>query len=342
MAQDAEPVVELPVPTLMALLSGANVTQAISVAARLNIADLLAEAPRSCAELAALTGTHAPSLNRLMRALASIGIFASEPNDHFALTRTAALLRSDVPNSLRAYAVMTGERWVWGALGDMALSVRTGQPGFERVFGAPLFDYYTAHPQAGAISAAALDSLSVADNAAIVAAYSFPLTGLVIDIGGGKGSLLGAILTANPTTRGLLFERPPVLKMARAVLGGTAIEDRCALLAGDFFHGLPADGDIYLMKKVIHDWNDAAAHAILSRCHAAMPDGARLLLAEMVVPEGDGPSPSKWLDLLMLTYTGGQERTASEYAALLASAGFAIDQVIPTQSNISLIEARKA
>ena len=329
-----------PAPDLMALISGAAVAQAIFVAAKLGIADLLREGPASAAALAAAAGVHAPSLDRVMRALAGIGVFAFDADGRFALTPLSDRLRSDAPGSLRAYAIMNGERWVWQSWGAIEHSVRTGRPAFEHVFGARLFDYYTANPEAGRVSAAALDSLSAADNAAVVAAYRFPASGVVVDIGGGQGSLLAAILAAHPDLRGVLVERPAVIDLARTAIAAAGLADRCDLLAGDFFAEVAVRGDVYLMKKVIHDWDDDDARAILSHCRAAMPASARLLLVEHVLPEANQPSPARWLDLLMLVYTGGRERTVADYASLLAAAGLRLERVIPTASRITVIEAR--
>ena len=330
---------EAPARTLLSLLSGAWVAQAIFIAAKLGIADILHRGPASCAELAAATKVHAPSLHRVLRALASIGLFADDAQGRFALTPLAELLRSDAPGSLRAYAIMNGERWVWQSWGDIEHSVRTGQPAFEHVFGASLFDYYTAHPEAGRVSADALNSLSAADNAALVAAYEFPESGTVIDVGGGQGTLLAAIMVANPGLQGILFERPPVLEVARSRLAAAGVGARCELVGGDFFAGVPGGGDFYLMKKVIHDWSDEAARSILTCCRAAMPTTARLLIAEHIMQEGNQPSAAKWLDLLMLVYAGGRERTEAEYRDILAATGFAINRIMPTTAAVRIIEA---
>jgi hypothetical protein len=334
----AEPL-EASTRTLLSLLSSTWVAQAIFIAAKLGIADMLYPGAASCTELAAATKVHAPSLHRVLRALASIGLFAGDAQGRFALTPLAELLRSDALGSLRAYAIMVGERWVWQSWGDIEYSVRTGQPAFEHVFGALLFDYYTPHPEAGRVSADALNSLSAADNAAIVAACGFPESGTVIDVGGGQGTLLAAIMAANPGLQGVLFERPAVLEMARLRLAAAGVGTRCELVGGDFFAGVPGGGDFYLMKKVIHDWSDEAARSILACCRAAMPAAARLLLAEQVMPEDNQPSAAKWLDLLMLVYAGGRERTEAEYRNLLAAVGFAINRILPTVASIRVIEA---
>jgi len=339
-ADDTARPMQPPTQALMQLIAGATVAQAISVVCKLGIADLLRAGPRTCVDMAAAVGAHAPSLYRVLRALAGVGIFAEDQDGGFVLTPLAQPLRSDVPNSVQAYAVMSGERWVWRSLGEIEHSVRTGESAFEHVFGAPLFDYYSAHPEAGQVSANALSSLSRRDNDAVIDAYDFTGARTIIDIGGGQGSLLAAVLVANPGLRGVLFERQPVIEMARTQLNAAGVADRCELVSGDFFATIPAGGDIYIMKKVIHDWNDDDARVILKRAHAAMPASARLLLADHVVPPGNEPSEAKWLDLLMLVYAGGRERTESEHRDLLASAEFAFDRIVPTASSVSLIEAR--
>jgi hypothetical protein len=329
---------EHPSRTLMRMLSGAWVAQAIFIAAKLGIADLLRDGPKQVAELAASSGSHALSLHRVLRALAGIGVFV-DAEGRFVLTPMAEPLRSDAPDSLRAYAIMNGERWVWRSWGEIEHSVRTGRPAFEHVFGAPLFDYYATHPDAGRVSAEALRSLSAADDAAIVAACEFPALGTVVDVGGGQGSLLAAILPARAALRGVLLERPARIEMAKPRLEEAGLADRCELVAGDFFSAVPPGGDVYLLKKVLHDRGDEDARAILTRCRAAMPDTARLLIAELVIPDGNQPSDAEWLDLLMLVYTGGRERSEAEHRDLLASAGFTPRRVVPTASSISIIEA---
>lgn len=329
-----------PARRLLDLLSGAWMAQAISVAARLGIADLLRDgSPRSPEALAEAAGAHALSLRRVLRALASLGIFAEDAEGRFALTPLAAPLRSDAPDTLRAYAVMQGEQWVWRSLGEMLHSARTGRPGFEAVYGMPLFDYYAAHPEAGRISAEAQSSRSASENAAILAAYDFSTARTVVDLGGGQGSLLAAILRAHPAARGVLFDLPHVVAMARPLLEAAGLAGRCEAVAGDFFAAVPPGGDVYLMKKVVHDWDDATTLAILRRCRAAIPPDGRMLLAELVIPPGNGPSYAKRLDLLMLAYTGGRERTEAEHGALLAAAGFALRRVVSTATAVSLVEA---
>jgi hypothetical protein len=234
---------------------------------------------------------------------------------------------------------MMGGEGVWRSWGEVLHTVRTGEPAFDHVFGMPVFDYYAAHPAAARVGAAGLSARSAGENAAIVAAYDFGTPDCVMDVGGGEGSLLRTILAAHPQLRGVLLEMPHVVDLARAALGGAPEVDRCELVTGDFFTAVPRRGSLLLLKKVIHDWTDERAATILRNCRAALPVGGRLLLMENVIPPGNGPSFGKWLDLLMLVYAGGRERTAEEFHDLLATSGFEMKQVVPTAANVSVIEA---
>lgn len=321
------------------LLAGAWVAQAVFVAAKLGVADLLRDDPRGAADLAAACGANAGALHRVLRALSSIGVFALEEDGRFALTPLAEPLRADVPGSLRAYALMNGGHLVWRSWGEIEHSVRTGRPAFEHVFGAPLFDWLAANPEERRVGTEALRALSAADDAAILDVYDFPAEGVVADIGGGQGSLLAAILSTHPGLRGVLLDTTRVIELARPGIAAARLNDRCSLLVGNFFEAVPTGADICILKKVLHDWDDDRALAILRRCRDAMHDGARLLVAEMVIPPANTPSEVQWLDLLMLVYAGGRERTVEEHAALLAAAGFGLERVLPTASGITLLEA---
>jgi hypothetical protein len=273
-----------------------------------------------------------------MRALASVGVFKEQHDGLFALTPMAQGLRGDVPDSLRDYAIMLGERWIWRSLGDILHSVRTGGPAFAHVFGAPLFEYYAANPEAALTSAAGLARRSAQENAAILAAYDFSAATHVVDIGGGQGTLLCAVLESHPHIGGTLFERPQVAAMAQASFDGVDLARRCNVIAGDFFHAVPS-GDLYLLKKVIHDWDDARAAAILRTCRAVMTPRSRLLVLEPVIAQPNVPGFAKLLDLLMLVVSGGRERTQAEHRSLLVAAGLRLTRVIPTASTVSIIEA---
>jgi SAM-dependent methyltransferase len=329
-----------PSVTLQRLMAGTWVAHAISLAARLSIPDLLAEEAKDAGELARVTETHPPSLYRLLRALASVGIFQEAEDGRFGLTPLAEPLRSGVPGSLRAFAILLGEEWHWRAWGDLPHAVRTGESAFEHLYGMTNFAYWAQHSDAEMIFDQAMTNRSGEENEAVVTAYDFSGIDTLVDVGGGHGSFLASILGANPGLRGILFDRPEVVEAAKRQLDAAGLQDRCGVLAGNFFEAVPPGGDAYALKKVIHDWDDERAIAILRNCHRAMPTGGRLLLVEPVVPLGNEPSFAKLLDLLMLVWTpGGKERTEMEHRALLTAAGFEMRAITATAAPVSVIEA---
>jgi hypothetical protein len=320
--------------SLLDLVTGCWISQAIHVAAKLGIADLLASGPKSCGELAAATATDPGALYRVLRALASVRIFAEDAAGRFQLTPLAEELRTGSPGSLRALAIMIGEKEHWRAWESMLHSVRTGQSAFEHVFGAPLFRYFSEHGEAARIFDDAMTSRSGAENAAIISACDFSAARVVVDVGGGQGSLLASILRAQPDARGVLFDRPGVRVPASA---------RCEFVAGDFFVNVPAGGDVYVLKRIIHDWDDDRARVILSNCRKVMRPDGRLLVIEPIVPAGNGPSFSKLLDMLMLVWQdGGRERTEAQHRSLLTAAGFRVNRMMPAAAGASIIEAMPA
>jgi hypothetical protein len=319
------------------LASGYWHTQAIYVAAKLGVADLLAAGPKSADELAAATQTDARALYRLLRALASIGIFAEDDRHRFALTPMAECLRSDVSGSVRSLAIIRGE-WQYEAWGRLLASVRTGECAFEKLHGAPLFDYLAAHPEKGKLFDEAMTGVHGRETAAMLDAYDFADVGVLADVGGGNGEVITSVLNRYPTMRGVLFDRPAVVERSRANLEAAGVADRCAAVAGDFFAAVPAGADAYLLRHIIHDWDDAKSVAILRNCRAAMGNGGRLLLVEGIVPSGNEPSVSKFFDLAMMVLPGGMERTEEEYRRLLAASGFALARIVPTATWISVTE----
>jgi len=329
-----------PAPILSQMLAGAWLAQALSVAARLGIVDRLATGPLSAAELAERLDTDADATYRLLRALASAGIFRESVDGRFALTPLAGPLRADAPDSLRDYAIMAGERWVWASIGELMHSVKTGVPAFQHLFGAPVFDYYVAHPEAARIGSDGLKSVGRGQDEAVAAALELRGVRRLVDVGGGQGGLLAVLLAAHPEAEGVLFDLPHVVALAPPVLAAAGVASRCRTTGGDFFKVLPSDRELYLLRKVLHDWDDRRADQLLAVCRAAMPPGARLVVAETIVPEGNAPAYAKLLDLLMLAYAGGRERSEREYRTLLAAAGFAVERIVPTRSSLSLIEAR--
>ena len=325
---------------LLQMVTGYWVSQSIYVAARLGIADLLQDGAKTSDELARETGAHGPTLYRVLRALAGLGIFAEDENRRFSLTPLAEPLRSG-PNSLRAMAIHMIEDASWAAWGKLLESVRTGEAGFKLAHGAEVFPYYASHPESMEPFNEAMTNFSEAVIQALVPAYDFSSIKKLVDVGGGHGSLLAAILKANSRLQGVLFDLPPAVEGARKRMEMEGVGDRAELVAGDFFESVPAGGDAYLMKLIIHDWDEERAVKILKNCHAAMADGGKLLLIESVVPSGNEPSFSKGMDLQMLIMTGGRERTESEYRDLFAAGGFTLTRVIPTQSAMSIIEGMK-
>jgi hypothetical protein len=270
--------------------------------------------------------------------LASAGIFKETDPDAFGLTPLAETLLSDAPGSLRATAIFMGEGWHLRPWGDIMYSVQTGRPAFENIFGQPIFAYLGEHADEARVFNNAMTSFSASVVEAIVAAYDFKGIERVVDIAGGHGRLISAILKANPRMKGILFDVPSVIKDAPALLTAEGVADRCETATGDFFKAVPG-GDAYIMKHIIHDWNDECAHRILRNCHRVMRTGDRVLLVEMIVPEGNEPGPGKFIDLEMLLFTGGCERTRAEYATLFNRAGFELTSITPTASPYSIIEA---
>jgi len=328
-----------PVIALMNLTTGHWTTQAIFVAAKLGIADLLRDGPISSSELAKSAVVDARCLYRLLRALASVGIFSEGADGRFELTPMAECLQSNTPGSVRPWVLVMGEPYGFQPWAELLHSVTTGETAFNHVHGLGIFDYYVQHPEQGRVFDESMTSFSVPEIAGVVAAYDFSGVGKLIDIAGGNGSLLSAILTANPAMRGTLADVPAVIDGARRYFEAAGVADRCEVVPIDFFESVPAGGDAYLMKHIVHDWDDQRSTTILKNCHRAMGGKGKLLLVEMVIPPGNGPDFGKWLDVGMLVFTGGCERTESEYRELLAASGFQLTRIVPTQSPVSVIEA---
>ena len=317
--------------------SGGWRAQALYVAAKLGIADLVQDEPKTAEELASATGTHANSLFRVLRALASMGIF-TEQDGRFALTPLAEPLRSNVPGSMRAMAIMLGEEHQ-RAWGNILHSVRTGETAFDHVYGMHCFEYLEQNPESGATFNDAMTALSSQTHVAVVSNYDFSGIETLVDVGGGHGTLLSLILKANPQLRGKLFDLPHVVNGAPRVLEAHGVTDRCEVSSGDFFKEVPA-GDAYILSHIIHDWVDERSIQILSSCRRAAQGNARLLLVEMVIPEGNDPFWGKWLDLNMLMMTpGGRERTEQQYRDLLSAAGWEMQRIVPTQGLVSVVES---
>jgi hypothetical protein len=328
------------VATLIDIACGYFLSQALFVAVKLGIADLLADGPKSSLELARSAGAHPDALHRILRTLAGRGVFAQGEDGRFALTSLAEPLRSDAPDSLRGYFALLGSDWYWRAWGELLHSARTGEPAFEHVFKQSLFGYFDVQPEAGKVFSDAMTSRSAAEDGAIASAIDLSGTNMVVDVGGGQGALLKAVLEAHPQVRGILFDLPNVVEMARPRFGGTEAAGRCEFVAGDFLSPIPVRGDVVLMKRIIHDWDDERARAILGNCRSVLAAGGRLVLVERLLTAGNDYSMAKLMDLQMMVMTPrGRERSEAEYEALLASAGFKQTDVIPTVAGMNLIVA---
>jgi len=315
----------------------------VHVAAKLRLADLLKGGSRTVEDLASAAAVQPLPLYRLLRALASLGIFAETKGRRFKLTPLAATLQTGVPNSMHAWAMMVNEHWMWDSWKELLPGVKTGEMPFLKAHGMPIFQYLEHHPEDLEVFGESMSSLSQAENPAIAAAYKFPKGRTLVDVGGGHGSLLAAILKANPSLKGVLFDQSAVIARAENDKHITAkgIAQRCRLESGDFFEGVPKGGDAYIMKYILHDWNDGECVKILANCRAAMNEKGKVLVVDNVVSVGNDPSWGKLLDMQMLII-GGRERTKQEFATLFASAGLKLTRIVPTKCPLSIVEGVRA
>jgi hypothetical protein len=330
-------VMSTPSQQIMRLGFGFAVSQALRVVIELGIPDLLAGGERSVDELATDTHSDADALYRVMRLLAPEGVLKEVRPRHFELTEVGAVLRSDRPGPRDFIRMINSEAYL--AFEQLMHSVRTGKPAFDKVFGIPRFDWLSQHPEQAALFQSAMVALSLGSNQAVAEAYDFKPFTRVVDVGGGHGQLLSAILAGNPHLRGVLLDLPSGVAAARQGAGGDL--PRTEFVAGDFFESVPAS-DVYVIKKVIHDWDDERAALILRNCRNAMLPNGKVLVAETLVPPGDEPNHIKGIDVVMLAVTGGLERTEAQYASLFAAAGLRLERVIATRGPISILEATSA
>jgi hypothetical protein len=314
-------------------------SRVVYAAAKLGVADHLAGGPKSAAELAGPTGTHEPSLHRLMRTLASLGLMSEDSNRRFALTPLGEALKTGAPGSARATILALAGDWWWRGWEEIVYCLQTGKTGMEKASGMTIFEYLGKHPQEASYFNEAMIGFHGGEYAAVAAAYDFSTFETVVDVGGGTGSLLAAILKRHTGPRGVLYDLPHVVGEAAALIQTQGLADRATVEAGNFFEGVPAGGEEYLLSHVIHDWNEDQCVTIFSKCRRAMKPNGRLLIVETVLPAGDNPHPGKLLDMAMLVIPGGQERTDQEYGSLLGKAGFRLTRVVSTPSPVSVVEA---
>jgi O-methyltransferase domain/Dimerisation domain len=315
------------------------VSKVVYAAAKLGLADRLDGTPKSAAELAPLVGAHTPSLHRFMRTLAGLGLLAEGEAQRFSLTSLGAALKAGAPGHARSSILALGSPWFAAAFDNITHSLETGETGFEKARGMPIFDYLARHPEDASLFSETMVGFHGQEPPAVAEAYDFSGFNTVVDVGGATGNLLAAILTRHTGPRGILFDRPYVVADAPALLQEQGVAERVSIRSGDFFESVPEGGDAYVLSHVIHDWSEDQCITILENCRKAMGPNSRLLLVEMVLPAGDAPHPGKMLDMVMLVLPGGQERTEAEYAELLGKTGFRLARVIPTASAVSIVEA---
>ena len=323
---------------MLQIISGFWISRAVYVIAKLGIPDLLKSGPKTAEELASATGMHAPSLYRILRALASVGVVTRDEGRRFAQTPVSETLVTDAPGSLRWFAVSELGQEHYPAWGNLMHSVKTGEIAFDNFFGVDIWKYFQQNPEDAAVFNNSMSSVTAVTNEAITSLYDFSGFKKLVDVGGGHGGLITSLLKSNPAMKGVLFDAPQVIGGARARIEAAGLAERCETVAGDFFKAVPEGGDAYIMKWIIHDWDDERAITILKNCRNQMPANGRLILVDCVVPETDEPHFSKFIDLNMLVMTGGKERTAKEFEELLAAAGFKLLRVIPTELPTSIVE----
>jgi hypothetical protein len=316
-----------------------QISALVRVAAHLKLADHLADGPKSAAELAVATETHAPSLYRVMRTLASLGIFTEDSQHRFSQTALSEPLQSDVQGSMRTTVLAVAGEMFTGPIGQLLYSVQTGKTTFDRIHGAGIFDWLPQHPEEAAMFSDLMIGFHGPETAAVAAAYDFYGFETIVDVGGATGNMITKVLAKAPGACAILFDLPHNGEAARRLIAERGMADRVTFEAGSFFESVPAGADLYMMSHIIHDWSEEQCVTILGNCRKAMKPTGRVLIIEMVLPAGDTPHPGKMTDIVMMTVPGGQERTKKEYDALLTKAGFRLARVVPTDSAVSVIEA---
>lgn len=324
---------------MVEMISGFWVSRVIYIAAKLGLADQLKTGAKTAEEVAEATRTHAPSLYRVMRALSGAGILFEDEEKRFSLTPLGETLRSDVPFSLRAFATSELGEVHYPSWGALLHTVKTGERAFDHVFGTDCWDYFGKHPEYAQVFNQSMTEVTRFIEPAITKAYDFSVFAKIVDVGGGHGGLITSILKKSPQSKGVIMDAPQVVQGARERIEAEGLEERCEAVAGNFFEAVPAGGDAYVMKHIIHDWDDREAIAILRNCRKAIKEGGKLLLIEAVIPGRNQPGLPVFGDLVMMLIPGGRERTAEEFAALFEAAGFRLQRVIPTESPMCVIEA---
>lgn len=330
-----------PEASLYGLLGGALVTQMLALAARLGIADLLKDGPRHHADIAADLDVSVTALYRMLRALASHGVFAEDEISPgvFHITPVAELLLTDIQGSQRSWAMLHGADWLWRAVGHLQHSIRTGEPAFKDLFGTGTFEYFAKEPQHGELFFSAMNQVTEMLLPVLLESYDFSPFHHVIDVGGGLGSLVTAVLRRQPHIKGTLFDLPYMEEPAKEFLSMQGVGDRCRFVSGDFFESVPEGGDLHIIKWIIHDWNDEQAIEILSNCRKSIEPDGKVVLVEQVLADGNAPCHGKSMDMLMLLMEQGRERKLEEFAEIFDAAGLRLNRCIPLLGSWCAIEA---
>ncbi len=330
-----------PTQAVLQVIAGFWSARLVYTAAKLGLGDLVKDAPKTAAELAVLTGAHAPALYRVLRALASIGWLEEDAEGRFGPTPLTAGIQSGVPGSLRALATTELGEEHYPAWGDLLFSVKTGKLAFDHVFGMPNWEYWAGHAEHAGIFNQAMSEMTGVVEPAVLAICDFSNFTRVVDVGGGKGTLIASILQAHPHVHGVVIDLPHVIEQGKQHIASHGLNDRCQLVAGSFFDGVPSGGDAYVLKWILHDWDDERCVAILKNCHRAMAPDGRLFVMEAVIGARNEPSLHKLMDINMLVMTGGRERTEAEYRSIFEAAGFRLTRVTATPLEIAVLEGSR-
>ena len=323
---------------LINMSRGATLAAIIHAAAKFGLADHLASGPKTAEELAGATKTHAPSLYRVLRTLASLGVFTEDAQRRFRLTPLGEALKTDAPGAARATILTLAGRTFWRGFENFPYSVETGKSGFEKALGMPVFDYLAQQPEEASLFNETMIGVHGDEPPAVAEAYDFSQIQTLLDVGGGTGNLLTTILARHANLRGILFDLRHVAEAAKPMIEARGLSARVKLESGSFFDSVPSGADAYMLSHIIHDWPEDQCIAILKNVHRVMPKNGKLLLVEMVLPHGDVFHPGKMLDMIMLVGPGGQERTEEEYRDLYKKSGFQLTRVVPTKSPVSVVE----
>jgi hypothetical protein len=341
-ALDARPEAPAATARLLEMAWGYWASQILRQTAEMGLADRFAGSPRTADELCAEYGMHPPSFRRFMRTLTGLGIVTQVGPGRYQLTEMGEALKSNAPGAARSTVITLIGKFVSPAWENLDYSLRTGEPGFEKHFGKGLFEFIQQTPGMPEIFSETMVGIHGQEPPAVAAAYDFSGIGTLVDVGGASGNMLGHVLARHPGLKGVLYDLPHVVADAPPLLARFGVTDRVSIESGSFFQSVPAGHDAYLLSHIIHDWDEQECATILGICHKAMRPDGKVLIVEMVIPEGDAPHPGKLLDMMMLVAPGGQERTPSEYEALLSANGFRLTRIVPTASAVSVVEAVRA